>query len=82
MELKDYREQIDRIDAELVRLFQERMRVSAAIGAYKKENGLAILDKSREREKLASLVGSAEEELQVLLSRMIERTESAEKSGK
>ncbi len=64
MELKEYREQIDRIDAELVRLFQERMKVSAAIGAYKKENGLAVLDKSREREKLASLVGSAEEELQ------------------
>ena len=56
MELKEYREQIDRIDAELVRLFQERMKVSAAIGQYKKENGLPVLDRSREREKLSALL--------------------------
>ena len=36
MELSDYRAQIDRIDAELLRLFAERMQTAAGIAAYKK----------------------------------------------
>ena len=80
MELKEYREQIDRIDEELVRLFQERMKVSAAIGQYKKENGLPVLDRSREREKLSALLGRTEEELQsyvhVLYSLLFELSRS------
>ncbi|MBQ5535801.1 MAG: chorismate mutase, partial [Oscillospiraceae bacterium] len=52
MELKDYRAQIDRIDAELVRLFAERMELAAQIAAYKKAHGLAVLDSAREQEKL------------------------------
>ena len=36
MELKDYRNQIDRIDDEIVRLFQQRMDVAAQIAEYKK----------------------------------------------
>lgn len=35
MELSDYRAQIDRIDAELLRLFAERMQTAAGIAAYK-----------------------------------------------
>ena len=37
MELSDYRNQIDHIDKELIRLFAERMDVAAGIAAYKKE---------------------------------------------
>ena len=62
MELKDYREQIDSIDNDIVRLFQERMNVAGNIARYKKENGMAVLDKSRERSKLAELVGKTDEE--------------------
>ena len=62
MELKDYREQIDGIDNDIVRLFQERMNVAGNIARYKKENGMAVLDKSRERSKLAELVGKTDEE--------------------
>ena len=40
MELSDYRAQIDRIDAELLRLFAERMQTAAGIAAYKKEHAL------------------------------------------
>ncbi|MBQ3864835.1 MAG: chorismate mutase [Clostridia bacterium] len=64
MELKDYRKRMDRIDEELVRLFQERMKVSAEIGAWKNSRGLPILDKSRENQKLSALVGTAEEGMQ------------------
>ena len=52
MELSDYRNQIDHIDKELIRLFAERMDVAAEIAAYKKEHGLAVLDPARERAKL------------------------------
>lgn len=63
MDLKDYRQQIDAIDAELTRLFQERMHVAGDIADFKKANGLPVLDKSRERQKLSALVGEAEEPL-------------------
>lgn len=64
MELSDYRTQIDRIDAELLRLFAERMQTAAGIASYKKAHGLPVLDAGREREKLAQIVKAAPEELQ------------------
>ena len=67
MELKDYRDQIDQIDDEIVRLFQQRMDVAAQIAAYKKEHDLPIMQASREREKLADLSGKTREELQSYL---------------
>ena len=64
MELSDYRTQIDRIDAELLQLFAERMQTAAGIAAYKKEHALPVLDTGREREKLAGIVKAAPEDLQ------------------
>ena len=64
MELSDYRTQIDRIDAELLQLFAERMQTAAGIAAYKKSHGLPVLDAGREREKLAQIVKAAPEDLQ------------------
>ncbi|MBP3634344.1 MAG: prephenate dehydratase [Oscillospiraceae bacterium] len=55
MDLKDYRKQIDEIDDQLVKLFQQRMEVSEGIAAYKKERGLPILDAGREHEKINSV---------------------------
>ena len=64
MELSDYRSQIDRIDAELLQLFAERMQTAVGIASYKKAHGLPVLDAGREREKLAQIVKTAPEELQ------------------
>ncbi len=55
MDLSEYRVKIDEIDKELVRLFEERMDTARSIAEYKKENGLAVFDQSRERKKLASI---------------------------
>ena len=55
MDLNDYRTQIDAIDEQIVRLFQERMDVAALIAKYKKENNLPILQPARERAKLAEV---------------------------
>lgn len=64
MELSDYRNQIDHIDKELIRLFAERMDVAAEIAAYKKEHGLAVLDPARERAKLLDVAEQTPEALQ------------------
>ncbi len=52
MELKDYRAELDALDAELGRLLSRRMELCGEIGDYKKARGLPILDAEREREKL------------------------------
>ncbi len=55
MELKDLRNEIDGIDAQLIELFERRMKVCAQVAAYKMENNLPVLDAGRESEKLARL---------------------------
>ncbi|MBQ4409232.1 MAG: chorismate mutase, partial [Firmicutes bacterium] len=64
MELKDYREKINGIDEQMVKLFEERMEISAEIAKYKKENGLPIFDGARERSKLKSVNEQLPEHLQ------------------
>lgn len=59
MDLSDYRKEIDEIDGQLTQLFSRRMAVAADIARYKKEQGLPVLDQSRERKKLLSISESA-----------------------
>jgi len=63
MDLHDYREEIDKIDDELLRLFQKRMGVCLKIAEYKKERGMPALDASREEEKLCKIAEKADEGL-------------------
>ena len=63
MELSDYREKIDSIDKELVKLFAERMDTAAEIARYKKEHGMKVLDSARERAKLNDIASMVPEEL-------------------
>ena len=46
--LENARERINIIDAEMARLFSERMEAARDVAAYKKENGMPIFDASRE----------------------------------
>lgn len=55
MELTELRKKIDDIDQQLIALFEQRMDVADSIAAYKKETGMAILDASREEQKLQSV---------------------------
>lgn len=52
-ELQAARARIDRIDAELARLFAERMTAAAEIGAWKRAHGRPVRDPAREAELLA-----------------------------
>ena len=63
MDLNELRLEIDRIDDELVRLFGQRMEVSARIADYKKENGLPIFVPSREAQKLLDVSAKAGPEM-------------------
>ncbi len=63
MDLNELRLEIDKIDDELVRLFGQRMEVSARIADYKKENGLPIFVPSREAEKLLDVAHKAGPEM-------------------
>ena len=53
-EIDNYRLEIDRIDKELLRLFEQRMEVSEKIGQYKKTHDLPETDPKREEEILKS----------------------------
>lgn len=59
MELSELRNKIDQIDTELVRLFTERMGISAQVADYKRENNLPIFVPAREREILQSVAKKA-----------------------
>lgn len=63
IDLKECREEIDRIDQEIVEKLEERMRVAEQIGRYKKEQNRPITDLLREREKIDSLTELASEDL-------------------
>ncbi len=84
MDLKDYRKQIDEIDDQLVALFRQRMEAAAGIAAYKKANGLPVLDAGREREKLHDVCAKMPPELQnqtaVLYSSIFELSRSYQTS--
>ena len=53
-ELEEYRQEIDRIDAQLVQLFLARMEVTGKVGAYKQARGLPVMDAVRERQVMAA----------------------------
>ncbi len=76
MDLSEYRKRIDGIDRQLVALFSERMEIAKGIAEYKKENGLPVLDASRERAKLAEIAKMSAPEMRsytgVLFSQIME----------
>lgn len=53
-ELEQYRQEIDRIDGELVQLFLERMAVTGKVGEYKQRAGIPVLDAGREKQVIVA----------------------------
>ena len=80
MELNELRNEIDLVDSQLVKLFVERMKLSAQIGDYKKQNKLPIYVPVREREKLQEVAKQAGAEMdnytRVLYSMIFELSRS------
>lgn len=61
MAIFELRDEMDRTDDALLALFKERMAISRQIAAYKAENALPILNRTREREILARVCGESGE---------------------
>ena len=51
-DLERYRDEIDEIDSEIVRLFEKRMKVSEEVAEYKIKTGKQVLDPARESQKI------------------------------
>ena len=64
LNLQDIRGQLDQIDNQLIGLFARRMRLVSDVAAYKKENGLPILDSGRERQIINRVSLAAGEDLE------------------
>ena len=63
MNIQDYRVKIDEIDEKLIRLFEERMDVAAAIAEFKKANAMPVRDPAREKEKILSVLEQTRDDL-------------------
>jgi len=55
LDLMECRNKLDVIDREIVRLFEERMKVCGDVAEYKIETGKAVYDAERERQKIAAV---------------------------
>lgn len=53
--IQELRTQIDEIDSQIVKLYQERMDLCEKVGEYKIGSGKKVFDKQREKEKLATV---------------------------
>jgi len=73
MTLDNYRKEINKIDEEILNLFQKRMRIAEGIAEYKKTNNIPILNSSIERAKLTELSNKADEDM-VFYSRILFNT--------
>lgn len=54
MDLQKIRERIDALDAQLVELLCDRMRLSAEVAEYKRAQDMPVLDRARELAILAA----------------------------
>ena len=57
MEIEDWRNEIDRIDEQLVKLLNARSQCAIELGRIKRERGLAVYSPDREREVIAHVTG-------------------------
>lgn len=71
-QLDTLRQEIDSIDAQIFDLFEQRIAVAKQIGAYKKEQDLAVLDSSREDTKRDQVKASVSNELEPYALELLE----------
>ena len=55
MDLLEMRGRLDVLDAQLVKLLEERLEICGEVASYKIETGKAVFDKEREEQKIASV---------------------------
>lgn len=59
VDLKRCREEIERVDSEIISLLKQRVELARETGALKREHGLPILDPQREAQVISGAVAKA-----------------------
>lgn len=81
-DLTHIRENIDTIDAQICKLFAQRMACTQEVARYKQAHHMAVLDRGREREKLADVATQVPDELsdytQVLFNLIMEMSRASQ----
>ncbi len=76
MELQEYRNQLDKVDDQIVELFKQRMDLVKQVAEYKKQHNTPVLAANRERDILYRVTGlcgpELEEYTKILYSTMLE----------
>lgn len=57
--LQNLRQQIDRVDSDLLELFNKRMEIARKIGRYKKEHSMPVVQEGRYNDLMRSRIGEA-----------------------
>lgn len=65
-QLQELREQIQAIDADLVRIMQKRIEIVLKIGLYKEKYGIAVRDQSREEQVIEHVLSLPHEPMDSL----------------
>lgn len=60
--LEELRDRLDEIDDQIVRLYEARMKVCEEVGLFKVQSGKRVLDRQREKNKLADVASRVEGE--------------------
>ena len=80
-QMDELRGQIERIDERMIDLFEQRMSISSQVAAYKKEHGIPVLDKDREKVLIAKNAGKVKnKELEVYYKDFFEGVLNVSKS--
>ncbi len=61
-ELEEFRQEIDKIDTEIIKLYEKRMDVVKSVLNYKIKNNIPVLDKNREGSMLEKNLNKIKEE--------------------
>ena len=59
--LEELRNELDRIDPQIIQLYEERMSVCEEVGEIKIEEGRKVFDRNREQQKLAQVTREAKD---------------------
>ena len=84
-ELERLREEIDRVDAELVELLNKRLQLVDEIGALKRGQGLPVRDRAREEELLAHIraqAGEQADEAEALFLALLDISRARQERGR
>ncbi|MDR0405674.1 MAG: chorismate mutase [Clostridiales bacterium] len=72
MNINETRNEIDKIDGEIARLFERRMLAAGKISAYKKANRLPLYDASRERDVIEGRAAAASDALRQYVKQLFQ----------